>query len=77
MTDIAEFEHYGESLTTHPDYLLMKRLHEEQLWYEQLESKKELSKFVPPVLENTENVIGRQEVKENEENILRSTVGPL
>jgi hypothetical protein len=72
---MTEFEHYGESLTTHPDYLLMKQMHEENLWYEQLETTKESSKFVTLVSENEENLIGRQEVKENEENILRGTLG--
>lgn len=74
---MADYEHYGESLNTHPDYLLMKKMYEEELWYEELETRKELTKFVPLVSENTKNLIGSQEVKENEENILRSTVGPL
>tara|TARA_R110000868_G_scaffold43581_2_gene146277 strand:- start:665 stop:889 length:225 start_codon:yes stop_codon:yes gene_type:complete len=72
---MTEFEHYGESLTTHPDYLLMKQMHEENLWYEQLETTKKCSKFVTLVSENEENLIGRQEVKENEKNILRGTLG--
>jgi hypothetical protein len=72
---MTEFEEYGESLTTHPDYLLMKRIHEENLWYEQLETTQKSSKFVTLVSENEDNVIGRQEVKENEENVLRNTLG--
>ena len=79
MTQILEIEHFGESLTTHPDYLMMKRMYEEQEFYEKelLENTQECIKFVPPVLENTDNFIGRQEVKENEENVLRNPMESL
>lgn len=31
-----EFEHYGESLESHPDFLLLKKRYEEELMYEEL-----------------------------------------
>ena len=78
-TQEIESEHFGESLSSHPDYLLMKHMHEQDLWYELLETKKENSKFVTPVLENKENITGRQKIniEENEENILRNSVGDV
>jgi hypothetical protein len=35
---MTEYEHYGESLNTHPDYFLMKRAYEEKLLIEELET---------------------------------------
>lgn len=74
---MTEFEEYGESLSTHPDYLMMQHhYHEELLMYE-LQMTEELSKFVTPVSENEVNLFDIQQVKENEENVLRSTLGPV
>ena len=74
---MTEYEHYEESLNTHPDYFLMKKAYEEKLLIEELETNEHFVNFVIPVLENTENFIGKQQVRENEENILRSAVGPM
>ena len=74
---MTEFEHYGESLSTHPDYLLMQRQYHEELLMSELQITEELSKFVTPVSENEVNLIDIQQVKENEENVLRSTLGPV
>lgn len=43
----------------------------------ELQMTEELSKFVTPVSENEVNLIDIQQVKENEENVLRSTLGPV
>jgi hypothetical protein len=74
---MTEYEHYGESLNTHQDYFLMKKAYKEKLLIEELETNEHFVNFVIPVLENTENFIGKQQVRENEENILRSAVGPM
>lgn len=74
---MTEFEAYGESLSTHPDYLMMQRHYQEELLMYELQMREELSKFVTPVSENEVNLIDTQQVKENEENVLRSTLGPV
>jgi hypothetical protein len=74
---MIEYEHYGDSLNTHPDYFLMKRNYEEKLLIEELETTEHFANFVTPVSENNRNLTDKQEVKENEENILRRTVGSL
>lgn len=74
---MTEFEAFGESLSTHPDYLMMQRHYQEELLMYELQMMEELPKFVTPVSENRGNVIDRQEVKENEKNVLRGTVGSL
>jgi hypothetical protein len=74
---MTEFEAFGESLNTHPDYLMMHRHYREELLMYELQMTEELSKFVTPVSENEVNVIDIQQVKENEENVLRSTLGPV
>ncbi len=55
-----EFECYGESLSTHPDYLQMKKTYEEDLLLislnEELEISQQTAKFVSPVSENPLNV---------------------
>lgn len=65
MNDYKEFEHYGESLSTHPDYLQMKALYEEELLYnslkEELENEEKSIKFVSPIFENPLN----KEIVEN------------
>ncbi len=52
---MTEYEHYGESLNTHPDYFLMKRAYEEKLLIEELETREHFAKFVTPVSENIQN----------------------
>lgn len=74
---MTEFEAFGESLSTHPDYLMMQRHYQEELLMYELQMTEELSKFVTPVSENEVNLIDIQGVKENEENVLRSTLGPV
>jgi len=74
---MPEYEHYGESLNTHTNYFLMNRAYEEKLLIEELESNDHFVNFVIPVLENPHNCTGEQQVKENEKNVLRCTVGSL
>lgn len=82
---MTEYEHYGESLNTHPDYFLMKRAYEEKLLIEELETTEHFAKFVTPVAENTQNITveqqGKQElneeINENETNVLRCAMGPV
>ena len=64
MTDnnkFIEFECYGESMSTHPDYLQMKKTYEEDLLLISLNQELEISqktiKFVSPVSENLLNVV--------------------
>lgn len=80
-----EFECYGESMSTHPDYLQMKRNYEEDLLLislnEELEMSQETAKFVSPVFENPLNVeiVENKPTKKptNEKNILRDSMGSL
>lgn len=72
---MVEYEHYGNSLNTHPDYFLMKQIYEEDLLIQELETTEHFANFVLPVWENENNLIGKQEVTENEKNILRRTMG--
>lgn len=82
---MPEYEHYGESLNTHPDYFLMKKAYEEKLLIEELETIEHFAKFVTPVLENSQNITQEQqgiqelneEINENEENVLRCAMGPV
>lgn len=82
---MTEYEHYSESLNTHPDYFLMKRAYEEKLLIEELETTEHFAKFVTPVAENTQNITveqqGKQElneeINENETNVLRCAMGPV
>lgn len=74
---MIEYEHYGDSLNTHPDYFLMKRAYEEKLLIEELETTEHFANFVSPVSENNRNLFNKQEVEENEENILRRTLGTV
>lgn len=74
---MTEYEYYGESLNTHTNYFLMKRAYEEKLLIEELETNEHFVNFVIPVRENTENFIEKQQVTENEKNVLRCTMGSL
>jgi hypothetical protein len=77
---MIEYEHYGDSLNTHPDYFLMKKAYEEdeeKLLIEELETTEHFANFVIPVSENRHNITVEQEVKENEENILRCAMGSM
>lgn len=55
----------------------MKRAYEEKLLIEELETNEHFVNFVIPVRENTENFIEKQQVTENEKNVLRCTMGSL
>lgn len=80
-----DFDCFGDSLSTHPDYLQMKRNYEENLLLitlnNDLEMSQESTNFVSPVFENPLNV----EIVENkptkkptdEKNILRDSMGNL
>lgn len=73
-----EFECFGESLSTHPDYLQMKRNYEENLLLislqEDLEMSPESVNFVSPVFENPLNIeiVENKPTKKptNEKNVL-------
>ncbi len=83
--NFTEFECYGESMSTHPDYLQMKRDYEENLLLitlsNDLEMSQETTKFVSPVFENPLNVeiVENKPTKKptNEKNILRNSMGSL
>lgn len=80
-----DFDCFGNSLSTHPDYLQIKRNYEENLLLitlnNDLEMSQESTNFVSPVFENPLNV----EIVENkptkkptdEKNILRDSMGNL
>lgn len=80
-----DFDCFGDSLSTHPDYLQIKRNYEENLLLitlnNDLEMSQESTNFVSPVFENPLNV----EIVENkptkkptdEKNILRDSMGNL
>ena len=75
---MEEYECYGESLSTHPDYLLMKRDYEEKKLLISLQKEENNNKFVSPVSENPFS----RDIRENkkpadEKNILRNTMGSL
>lgn len=75
------FNHFGESLDTTPDFLLMKRMYEEDLlqWEEKNNCEKllEISEHIPnfdtPLKEN----LPLNQPTYNEENILRNDVEPV
>jgi hypothetical protein len=83
--NFKEFECFGESLSTHPNYLQMKRNYEENLLLislqDELEMSEETIKFVSPVSENLLNI----EITENkptkkptnEKNILRNSMDSM
>ncbi len=69
-----DIEHYGDSLESTPDYLFMRKM-----WMEDLEKVEESLIFVDPPKFNKEKLFKGINVilttTENEENILRSSMG--
>jgi len=69
-----DIEHYGDSLESTPDYLFMRKM-----WMEDLEKVEESLIFVDPPKFNKERLFKGINVilttTENEENILRSSMG--